>query len=152
LRELLGDRAPAGAELALAEVAAQRLVDRLPVEAAVLVEAGVLGRDDGEAEVGRDALERPPGPAQAEGAAGPLGLAPAQLDEGGRLRRRRPQRGDVRQGEDEAARGGGGDDERGGEQRRPASASSSPRAPGGHGGDGIGPERRARGRTTVALP
>ena len=58
LRDLLGDRRAALRDLAGAQVRAQRARDAAQVEAAVLVEAAILGGEEGVDEPGRDLLER----------------------------------------------------------------------------------------------
>ncbi len=53
-RQLLGDRAAPAVEPARLHVALQRIPGRLPIDAVVPVELGILGDDDGVAQRGRD--------------------------------------------------------------------------------------------------
>ena len=70
LRELLRDRAAADRELAARRGSIERLLDRVPVDAVVPVEAVVLRVDHGGAQVARDLAERAPLPLQLERRAG----------------------------------------------------------------------------------
>jgi hypothetical protein len=58
LGELLRERAAAAREALLLPVLLRRLLDRLPVEALVVEELGILGCHDGMDQVARDALQR----------------------------------------------------------------------------------------------
>ena len=108
LRDLLGDRARALREGEVDEVVRQRPRDPDQVDAAVAVEALVLGRDDGLAQERRDLVERDGAPRRRE----------PRLHAGAEVRRRR--RREPRGGED--AR----DERRDGDGGRPEGVATQP--------------------------